>query len=491
MNEKIKHISIDPITRLEGHGRIELFLDENGELADAFFQIPELRGFERFCQGRQGEDMPQITERICGVCPEAHHFASTKALDACYAAPPPPRARALRELLYNAYIFSDHLLHFYYLGGPDFLVGFDAPPQERNILGVVGKVGVELGKEVIKHRSYGQRIIEMIGGRSIHPVTGIPGGQAKGIAEEERQKIETMAQSAVEFAGTSLSIFRDTLLADETYRRFTHEAAQSLPTYYMGLVGEDGTVNFYDGKVRVVAPDGKEFALVESAEVLSLIEERTEPWTYVKIPYLKAVGWHGFQAGEASGIYRVGPLARLNVCQSIGTPLAQAEYEKYLEYFDGGPVHATFAYHWARLIEMLSAAERVTSLAQDPALMEGPLRAELGPPGEGIGVIEAARGTLIHHYDLDEKGLIRAVNLIVATTHNVAGISLSIKEMARAVVHDHVVDRGVLNLIEMSFRSYDPCLACATHALPGELPLVVVVRDANGVEVKRISRWND
>jgi F420-non-reducing hydrogenase large subunit len=491
MNEKIRHICIDPITRLEGHGRIELFLDERGELADAFFQIPELRGFERFCQGRRGEDMPQITERICGVCPEAHHLASTKALDACYAASPPPRARVLRELLYNAYIFSDHLLHFYYLGGPDFLVGFDAPPQERNILGVVGKVGIKLGKEVIKHRSYGQEIIETIGGRSIHPVTGIPGGQSKGISKEEREKIESMGRSLVEFARTSLSLFRDTFLSDPTYRRFTREAAQELPTYYMGLVGEGKTVNFYDGDVRVITPDGKEFASVEGPQVLSLIAERTEPWTYVKIPYLKTVGWQGFQAGKESGIYRVGPLARLNVCKAIGTPLAQAEYETYLEYFNGGPVHATFAYHWARLIEMLSAAERVVSLTQDPALMAGPLRAELGPPGEGVGVIEAARGTLIHHYNLDEKGLVRSANLIVATTHNVAGISLSIKEMARAVVHNSNVDQGILNLIEMSFRSYDPCLACATHALPGQLPLVVVVRDAEGKELKRISRWND
>jgi len=488
MSETIRQIRIDPITRLEGHGRIELFLDEAGNLADAFFQIPELRGFERFCQGRQGEDMPQITERICGVCPEAHHFASTKALDACYGAPPPPRARKLRELLYNAYTFSDHLLHFYYLGGPDFLVGPSAPPQERSIIGVVGKVGLELGSEVIKHRGYGQRIIELVGGRPIHPVTGIPGGQSKGITTEERDEIQSMAASTVEFAQTTLGVFHKMLLQDKTYKRFISDDAQILPTYYMGLVDETKATHFYDGEVRIVAPDGSEYAQAPAAEILGQIAERTEPWTYVKIPYLKDVGWKGFVAGSDSGIYRVGPLARLNVCTHIGTPLAQQEYERYMEFFGGGPVHATFAYHWARLIEMLSAAERTAALAEDPDLMEGALRAPLGNPGRGVGVIEAARGTLIHDYDLDDRGLVRTVNLVVATTHNVAGISLSIKEMAKDVVRNGKVDRGVLNLVEMSFRNYDPCLACATHAVAGQMPLVVEVRNAGGEIVERIER---
>jgi F420-non-reducing hydrogenase large subunit len=488
MSKTVRHVSIDPITRLEGHGRIELFLDESGGLADAFFQIPELRGFERFCLGRQGEDMPQITERICGVCPEAHHFASTKTLDACYAAPPPPRAKKLREVLYNAYIFSDHLLHFYYLGGPDFLVGPYAPPQERNILGVIGKVGLELGKEVIKHRGYGQRIIELVGGRPIHPVSGIPGGQSKGITEEERTEIETMAASAVEFAQATLDVFKGKLLEDETFVRFASQESLALPTYYMGLVDKKGAVDFYDGDVRIVAPDGSEYAQVGASDVLALIEERTEPWTYVKIPYLKDVGWKGFTAGPDSGVYRVGPLARLNACKEIGTPLAQTEYEVFLDYFGGGPVHATFAYHWARLIEMLSAAERTMALMTNPDLMEGPLRAPLGEPGEGVGVIEAARGTLIHHYGLDDRGLIKSVNLVVATTHNVAAISLSIKEMAKAVVKDGNVDQGILNLVEMSFRNYDPCLACATHALPGQMPLIVDVRGTDGAVRQRIER---
>jgi len=483
-----RQVSIDPITRLEGHGKIELFLDDAGNLVDAFFQIPELRGFEQFCKGRQGEDMPQITERICGVCPEAHHFASTKALDACYGAPPPPRARLLRELLYNAYTFSDHLLHFYYLGGPDFLVGPYAPPLERNILGVVKKVGLELGGEVIKHRAYGQKIIEIVGGRPIHPVTGVPGGQSKGITEAERDEIRTMAASAVEFAKGTLEIFHGALLKDEHFTRFISDQAQSMPTYYMGLVDETGAINFYDGEVRIVAPDGSQYAQVPGAEILSLLDERTEPWTYVKIPYLKDVGWKGFRAGAESGVYRVGPLARLNVCTHVGTPLAQEEYERFREYFGGGPVHATFAYHWARLVEMLSAAERTAAVIDDPKLMTGPLRTPLGAPGAGVGVIEAARGVLIHDYALDGRGRIDAVNLIVATTHNVAAISLSIKDMAMSVVKKGKVDEGILNLVEMSFRNYDPCLACATHALPGQMSLVIDVRGPDGGALERIER---
>jgi len=483
-----RQVSIDPITRLEGHGKIELFLDEAGNLADAFFQIPELRGFEEFCRGRQGEDMPQITERICGVCPEAHHFASTKALDACYNAPPPPRAKLLRELLYNAYTFSDHLLHFYYLGGPDFLVGPYAPPLERNILGVVNKVGLELGGEVIKHRAYGQKIIEIVGGRPIHPVTGVPGGQSKAITEEEREEIRAMAASAVEFAQATIGIFHDALLKDPNFTQFIEDQSQHMPTYYMGLVDEEGSINYYDGEVRITAPDGSQYAQVGAEGILDLIAERTEPWTYVKIPYLKDVGWKGFEAGADSGIYRVGPLARLNVCTQVGTPLAQAEYEKFLEYFGGGPVHATFAFHWARLIEMLSAAERTAAIIADDQIMEGRLRAPLGEPGSGVGVIEAARGVLIHDYKLDEKGLIDNVNLIVATTHNVAAISLSIKDMARAVIKDGNVEEGILNLVEMSFRNYDPCLACATHALPGQMPLVVDVRGPDGTVRERIER---
>jgi len=297
-----------------------------------------------------------------------------------------------------------------------------------------------------------------------------------------------MAASAVEFAQATIGIFHNALLKDETFTKFVEDQSQHMPTYYMGLVDDEGSINYYDGEVRIVAPDGAQYAQVGADGILDLIAERTEPWTYVKIPYLKDVGWKGFEAGADSGIYRVGPLARLNVCTQIGTRLAQAEYERFLDYFGGGPVHATFAFHWARLIEMLSAAERTAAIIADDQIMDGPLRTPLGEPGSGVGVIEAARGVLIHDYKLDKKGLIDDVNLIVATTHNVAAISLSIKDMARAVIKDGNVEEGILNLVEMSFRNYDPCLACATHALPGQMPLVLDVHEADGSVRERIER---
>jgi F420-non-reducing hydrogenase large subunit len=483
-----QRISIDPITRLEGHARIEIFLDNEGQVADAFLQVPELRGFEQFCLGRNGEDLPQITERICGVCPEAHHLASAKALDACYKVQPTSRARALRELLYNAYIFSDHLLHVFYLGGPDLIVGYDAPPEKRNILGVIAQVGLELGREVIRHRSYGQRIIEMLGGRSIHPVTALPGGQSKGLNKDEVEEIRPMAESCLTFAQQTLAIFQDLIQADGAYRKLLKDRSQAPQTYYMGLVSSEGQLNFYDGLTRIVAPDGSEYALVEAQVLPGLLEEHVEPWTYVKIPYLREVGWQGFTAGADSGIYRVGPLARLNVCQSIQTPLGQTALEAYREFFGSKVIHATFAFHWARVIEMLAAAESVLLTLDDPNLVKGPLRTPLGEPGEGVGVIEAARGTLIHHYKLDERGLVTFLNLIVATTHNAAGLSMSVRDMAKKVIKRGEVDQGKLNLVEMSFRNYDPCIACATHAFPGEMPIQIILRDQEGRELQRIER---
>ena len=323
----MKEVIINPITRLEGHGKITVFLNELGNVENAYLQVPELRGFERFCVGRKAEDMPQITSRICGVCPVAHHYAGTKALDAAFSVEPPSAAKKLRELMYCGYIIYDHTLHFYYLGGPDFIVGPEAPPEKRNILGVIEKAGLEIGKKVIKHRAYGQKITEIIGGKATHPVCGLPGGISKSLSEEERQEIEKMAISCVEFAEFSLKLFHDIVLKNEKYLEMIKSDAYTLKTYYMGLVDEDNKVNFYEGKVRVVDPHGSEFLKFESKDYLNHIIERVEEWTYVKMPYLKKVGWKGFVDGEDSGIYRVGPLGRLNVADGMATPLAQEEYE--------------------------------------------------------------------------------------------------------------------------------------------------------------------
>jgi F420-non-reducing hydrogenase large subunit len=485
----MKEIVINPITRLEGHGKITIFLNDQGDVDEAYFQVPELRGFERFCEGRRAEDLPIITTRICGVCPVAHHMAGAKALDSAFNVEPPETAKKLRELMYCGYYLYDHTLHFYYLGGPDFVVGPDAPPAKRNVLGVIEKAGLEIGKEVIKHRAYGQKITEMLGGKATHPVSAcVPGGIAKGLSEEERKEIEKMVRSCLEFAKFSLKLFDDIVLKNTEYVKLITSEPYTLKTYYMGLVDKNNKVNFYDGNVRVVDPQGREFVKFSPKEYLDIIEERVEPWTYVKLPYLKKVGWKGFIDGPENGVYRVGPLGRLNAADGMATPLAQAEYERMYKTLGGKPVHNTLAYHWARLIELLYAAERALELVTDPEITGKNIRNKPGKPGEGVGIVEAARGTLIHHYQLDENALAKKVNLIVATTHNVPGICMSIKNAAKGLIKKGKVTDGILNMVEMAFRAYDPCLACATHFAVGQMPLEVEIYDSQKRLVKTLKR---
>ena len=484
----MKEIIIDPITRLEGHGKIAIFLNDAGEVENAYLQVPELRGFEKFCIGRKAEDMPLLTSRICGVCPVAHHMAGTKALDAAFNVEPPEPAKKLRELMYCGYFIYDHTLHFYYLGGPDFVVGPDAPPEKRNILGVIEKAGLDVAKEVIKHRAYGQRIVELIGGKATHPVCGLPGGISKPLSEENRQEIEKMVTSAVDFAKFSLKLFHDVVLKNTRYVELIKSDAYTLRTYYMGLVDEHNKVNFYDGKIRVVTPDGKEFAKFEAKDYLEHIAEHVEPWTYVKQPYLKKVGWKGFVDGPDSGVYRVGPLGRLNAADGMATPLAQEEYERMYATLGGKPVHSTLAYHWARLIELLYAAERAVELVKDPEITSTNVRNKPGKPGEGVGVVEAARGTLIHHYVLDENALIKDVNLIVATVNNAPSINMSVRNAAKGLIHGGKVDHGLLNMVEMAFRAYDPCFGCATHFAVGQLPLTVEIYNSEGKLIRTVQR---
>ena len=470
-----KKITIDPVTRLEGHGKIEIFLDDAGNVENAYLQVPELRGFEKFCIGRKAEDMTQLTTRICGVCPVAHHMASAKALDRAFGVEPPPTAKKLRELMYNAYYIYDHILHFYFLGGPDFIVGPKAPASERNVIGVINKVGLDVGKEVIKHRAYGQKITAIIGGKATHPVCALPGGQSKPITEEERREIESMAKSCVGFAQFSLGIFDKVVLGNPEFMKLIKSDAFNLETYYMGMVDKQGKVNFYDGELRVVNQQGKEHLRFDPTNYFEAVEERVEEWTYSKLPYLKDVGWKGYVGGSGSGIYRVGPLARLNASNGMATPLAQQEYERMYDALGGKPIHSTLAYHWARLVELLYAAERTLQLSRDPEITSKDVRnlPRNGGFGEGVGVVEAARGTLIHHYKLDQDGLIKDVNLIVATTNNYPAICTSIRIAASALIKDGKVDDGLLNMVEMAFRAYDPCFACATHLIEGRtLPIV-------------------
>jgi F420-non-reducing hydrogenase large subunit len=486
---KGRRITIDPITRLEGHGKIDIFLDESGEVQRAYFQIPELRGFEKFVQGRPAEEMPQITSRICGVCPTAHHMAATKALDDLYKVNPPPAAKLIRELIYSAFIVEDHTLHFYFLGGPDFVVGPHAPAAERNILGVIAKVGVETGKKVIAMRRRLRECVALAGGKAAHPVFGLPGGVAKRITPDMQKQFHEVANEAVDFARFTLDLFEDVVLKNKDYVSLIVSDAHTHRTYYMGMVDERNRVNFYDGAIRVVEPTGREWKKFAPSKYLENIAEHVEPWTYVKFCYLKPVGWKGFTEGVDSGIYSVAPLARLNASDGIATPLAQQAYEQFFATLGGKPVHHTLANHWARVIELLYAAERMQQLAAEPLLMDSTIRSlPTEKPTEGIGVVEAPRGTLVHHYQTDEKGLITKANLIVATQNNAARIAMSVEKAAKALIHGADVPESALNQVEMAFRAYDPCNGCATHAMPGRTPLTLHLRSQTGEIIGLVHR---
>ena len=481
-----KRITIDPVTRLEGHGKIDIFLDEKGNCKNAYWQVPELRGFERFCVGRHVGELPVLTNRLCGVCPAAHHLASARALDAVFSAEPTPTAHKLRELFYMGQYVHSHIAHFYALAAPDFVLGPSAPANKRNILGVVEAVGVPIGAEVIKHRHYGQKVQEIIGGRATHPVFGIPGGVSKPITEEERATMEDMAKSCVEFGKFTLKLFNDVVLANKDYLALiTNGKSFYQETNYMGMVDENDKINFYRGKVKVVSPEGKELAKFEPKDYLTYISEHVEPWTYMKMPVFKPIGWKGLIDGASSGIYRVGPLGRLNVAKGFTTPLAQAAYEGMVKVVRSlgvtGPVHHTLAYHWARVIELQYAAERMLELASDKSITSTDIRGKIGEPNEGVGIVEAPRGTLIHHYKSDKDGICTMINMVVATTNNNAAIAHEVKKNAMALIKDGMVSPGLLNTLEMSFRCYDPCNSCGTHILPdGSRALEVRILDNEG-----------
>jgi F420-non-reducing hydrogenase large subunit len=486
----MKRISIDPITRLEGHGKIDIFLDDQGDVANAYLQIPELRGFEQFCVGRPAEDMPNLTARICGVCPEAHHLAATKALDALFHVDPPPVAKKLRELFYSIFFATDHTTHFYALGGPDFVVGPTAPPAQRNILGVVAKVGMDVAKHVLKMRHDGHALIQMMGGRRVHPNWGLPGGVSRGINEEQRKEIEARGREAVEFAKFSLKIFDDVVLANSDYVKLITGDIYVHKTYNMGMVDANNCSNFYDGKIRVTSPGGKEHAKYDCAQYREYVAERVEPWSYLKFPYLKKIGWKGLVDGEDSGVYKATPLSRCNAADAMATPLANAEYKRMYETLGGKPINHTLATHWARLVELLYATERWVELAVDSQITGKEYRTlPTQTPTDGVGCVEAPRGTLTHHYTTDERGILTKVNLIVGTTNNNAPICMSVKKAAQGLIQKGKVSEGLLNMVEMAFRAYDPCFGCATHSLPGQMPLEVTIRDPQGDVVERLAQY--
>ncbi len=485
--QKKRHVSINPVTRLEGHGKIDVFLDDKGDVERAYFQVPELRGFEVFSLGRPAEDMPQITSRICGVCPTAHHMASTKALDDLYKVEPTSAGRKIRELVYNTFTLEDHALHVFVLGGPDFIVGPQAPAGERNIVGVIGKVGIEAGRKVISTRRRLRELISYFGGKVVHPVLGLPGGVSKPLAAEDLPKFKQLAKDGVEFAEWTLAVIKQIVLGNPEYVKLITGDAYTHKTCYMGQVDEQNKVNFYDGKVRVVDCNGKEVCKFAPQQYRDYVAEHVEPWSYMKFTFLKSRGWKGFVEGPDTSIYSVGPLARLNASDGMATPKAQAAYEEFYKTLGGKPVHHTLANHWARVIEMIQAAERIEQLVNDPEITSPDVRrVPTNKPVEGMGIVEAPRGTLFHHYKTDERGIITMANMVVATGNNAARIAMSVDKAAKGLIKGGVVTDGLLNMVEMAFRAYDPCLGCATHTLPGQMPLIVRIYNPKRELVKEI-----
>jgi len=472
-----RKISIDPITRLEGHGKIEIFLDDKGAVEETFFQIPELRGFERFCVGRPIEELPRIVTRICGVCPASHHMASAKAVDGCFGNEVAPVAHKLRDMYYNAHFIHSHIAHFYALAAPDFVCGPDSDPAMRNVLGVVAKVGLEIGGAVIASRAKAQNIQRLIGGASTQDIWCIPGGVAKGLSKEDLATISKWTDELYDFAQTSLKIFRDVVLANKTYVDIIVNGPYNLEVQNMGLVDENNAPNFYHGKVRVVDFKGKEICKYSPMEYMNHVAEHVEPWSYLKFPFLKQRGWKGFVEGIDSSIYMATPLSRLNVADRMATPKAQEAFEEMYKTVGGHPCKLLLASHWARLVEMVQNAETLQKYCKDPEITSDKFRViPKQITGEGVGIVEAMRGTLTHHYTCDSNGICTSANLIVGTTNNMAPIHMVTKKIAKALIKPGTEPtQGILNMVEMGFRSFDPCFSCATHSLPGQMPLEIKI----------------
>lgn len=491
---KTNKVTIDPITRLEGHGKIEIFLDDCGNVSNAYWQVPEVRGFERFCVGRKVTELNQITARLCGVCPGAHHLAATKASDGCYNTKPTDAAFLIRDTFYHAHFVHSHIAHFYALAAPDFVCGPAAPAAERTVLGVVARVGLELGTEVIKARAQAQKVQAILGGKPTHPVLGVPGGVSKAVSKEEAKEIQGYADNLVKFGETSLGVFKSVVLENKDYVDIiANTNLYYNETYHMGMVNSKNQLEFHDGPVRVVNQEGKEHVKYDPYDYLDVIGEAVEPWSYEKFPYLRKPGYKGLVDGPESGMYRASPLSRLNVSDSISTPKAQAAFEEYKAFFKGlgvkGPVQFTLVTHWARIIELMYAAEKLQQDAYNPDLLDANIKQkDIIPGGRGVGCVEAPRGTLTHDYTCDENGIVTACNLVVGTTNNNGPINMDVAKVAKGLIKNFEVSPGLLNMVEMAFRAYDPCNSCATHSLPGQMPLKAVIRYADGSEFETVSR---
>ncbi len=446
-----KVINIQPVTRIEGHAKVSITLDDAGNVADTKLYVQTLRGFEKFCEGRPVEEMPRTVCHICGICPWAHHLASSKAADACYGVTPPPAAVKLRRLMQSIAYVSDKILNFYFLAAPDFVIGPDADYSVRNVIGIV-QAAPEIAKKVVHMRHLGAQIIEGFAGRAIHPTFAVPGGVSKPMTESERQKMLPLAQELLEFSKFSMQFAKENVFPKYL------DAIKSIGVIkvgYLGTVTGDGALDFYDGKLRLMKPDGSydDFAYEQYVDYLG---EWVEPWSYQKFPYAKKWGKLNMSLDNPVGVYRTNTLARINVADKMATPLAQAEFQEFRAAF-GRPAHYTLLYHYARLIELLQCAETAVQLLNDREITSTDIRVPITPrAARGIGCVEAPRGTLIHDYECDAEGLITKLNLIVGTTHNNAAMNLSVNQAAKEFIKEGKYDQGILNKVEMAIRAYDP-----------------------------------
>ncbi len=480
----MKRLVIDPVTRIEGHAKISLFLDDAGKLADAKFHVTEFRGFEAFCVGRPLWEMPSLTGRTCGICPVSHVLAAAKAGDEILAVKLPETALKLRRLMNLGQLIQSHALSFFHLSSPDFLLGFDSDPAKRNVFGLMD-VEPELARRGIRLRKFGQDIIAKLGGQKIHPAWAVPGGVRQGLSEEHRLELLEALPEAQETTFLALELFK-TLLD-----KFPEEVASfgNFPSLFLGLVTPEGLWEHHDGLIRVVDETGALVAdKLEPADYLDYIGEASHNHSYLKSPYYRPNVAEGEAiTPESAGLYRVGPLARLNICNRIGTPLADKELTEFRERF-GRVALSSFQYHYARLIEILACTEAVALHLQDPKITDTRVRAQAGINVlRGVGVSEAPRGTLFHDYHVDENGLITKVNMIIATGQNNLAMNRTVKQIAQTFIKGPDIAEGILNRIEAGARAFDPCLSCSTHAI-GQMPMQVELFSAQGELLKRLER---
>jgi NAD-reducing hydrogenase large subunit len=471
-----KRIVIDPVTRIEGHGKISIYLDDAGNVSDAEFHVVEFRGFEKFCEGRPYSEMPGITQRICGICPVSHTLASAKAGDALMAVNIPPAADKLRRLMNLGQFIQSHALSFFHLSAPDFLLGWDAPQPQRNVFGLIAS-NKDLARAGIRLRQFGQEIIEVLGEKKIHPAWAVPGGVRTALTGAGRAKIRAWLPEAYATTNTALELFKKTLKQHQRELQIFG----NFPSLFMGLVAEDGTWEHHGGKLRFTDSSGSVIAdQLDPQKYLEFIGESVQASSYLKSPYYKPLGF-------PEGMYRVGPLARLNVCHQMGVPKADAELKKFKK-MGRGAVTSSFLYHYARLIEILAAIEYVERYMEDPDLLSDELRADAGINNlRGVGVSEAPRGTLFHDYTVDRNGLLQKVNLIVATGQNNLAMNQTVAQIARHFVRGNEIPEPMLNRVEHGIRCYDPCLSCSTHAV-GQMPLLVQMIAPDGTVLNQVTR---